>query len=45
MDEGVYATRILMNLSFTSEIRAENYKKIAVPISQFIYEKEDEVIK
>ena len=45
VEEAIYATRILINLNYNSEIRAKNYRKVAIPISQIIYEKEDEVIK
>lgn len=43
-DEKIYSVRILLNLSFNSEIKAKNYKKLAPHVSTMLFTEEKDVM-
>lgn len=42
-EEAIYSTRIIINLSYNSEIKAWNYDKCAIPISSVMFTKGEDV--
>lgn len=43
-EEALFSTRILINISYNSDVKAKIYDKVAVPISQLMYSKPAQIV-